>query len=111
MGNGSLSLDLQCLAIRLVHALAGKEEDCLLATCDDGWHSGDQTQAKEVVGGAGEVEVGWDVGCDVGWEVALDGVEDVKAIGEGEEGDWEVDCSWVCWTMLRVSRRSASYRC
>lgn len=101
--NGSLCLELQSLSISLVHALSCKELDSLSATSNDGWHGGDESKSKQVVACSGQVEVCWDIGGDGCWKVTLDSVEDVEAVGEGEEGDWEVDCGWVDWTVALFS--------
>lgn len=61
----------------------------------DGGEGGEEAQGEEVVGGAGEVGGGGEVGGDAGGEG--EGGEDVDAVGEGEEGDGEVDGCWVDW--------------
>ena len=61
----------------------------------DGGEGGEEAEGEEVVGGAGEVGGGGEVGGDAGGEG--EGGEDVDAVGEGEEGDGEVDGCWVDW--------------
>lgn len=71
--------------------------DGLLAAGDDGGERRDQAEGEEVVGGAREVAGGREGGGEVGGEGGGEGVEGVEAVGEGQEGDGEVDCCWVDW--------------
>ena len=95
MSNNSLRLELQRLAVGLVHALLGEQLHRLLAARHDCRDGGDQAEREQVVGGAGEVVSGRQgIGDDIG-EVAAQAVQDVEAVAEREEGDGEVDGSGV----------------
>lgn len=95
MSNHSLGLELQRLAVGLVHALLGEQLHRLLAARHDCWDGGDQAERKQVVGGARKV-VGRREGIGDGiGEVAAQAVQDVEAVAEREEGDGEVDGSGV----------------
>ena len=90
-----LGLQLQRLAVGLVHALLGEQLHRLLAARHDCWDGGDQAEREQVVGGAREV-VGRREGIGDGiGKVAAQAVQDVEAVAEREEGDGEVDGSGV----------------
>lgn len=93
--NRGLDLRFQGLAVGFVHALLLEELHGLGAAGGDGGEGGEEAEGEEVVGGAGEVGGGGEVGGDAGGEG--EGGEDVDAVGEGEEGDGEVDGCWVDW--------------
>ena len=95
MSNHGFGLQLQRLAVGLVHALLGEQLHRLLAAGHDCWDRGDQAEREQVVGGARKV-VGRREGIGDGiGEVAAQAVQDVEAVAEREEGDGEVDGSGV----------------
>lgn len=78
-----------------------EELEGLCAAGGDGGERGEEAEGEEVVGGAGEVGGGREGGGYAGWEGECG--EDVDAVGEGEEGDGEVDGRWVDWLTGRAA--------
>lgn len=102
MSNDTLELLLDGLAVLLVQTLL---VDCLLSLTDtgcDGWDAGEQSNREEEVGGAGGICGDREGAGDEGGKGRGEGVGDVEANGEGDEGDWGVDERWVDGLLERI---------
>ncbi len=85
-----LALDLLVQAVAPVHA------DQLCAAGDDGGQGGQDAEDVGVVRGPRYVdEIGLEVAEDGHRERRREAVQGVEAVGEREEGDWEVDEGWM----------------
>ena len=96
---GDHSLDLRphgsAIAVGLVHALLGDQHHGLTDAGDEGWDGGDEAGAEQEIACTMQVGGGGEVGADGLWQAGREGVDDVHAEGEGEEGDGEVDDCWM----------------